>query len=109
MYREQKRGMLGLHRYRFRDFRKVEGWAQACLVSFGYLEWYRSQQRARQDLSEKERTWWEWQGSNGVSRPASRPERTGAARSAIGRWCSRSTERPWERRDNRWNNDDVAN
>lgn len=32
---------LGLSTYRFRSFREVEGWVQACCIAFVYLEWYR--------------------------------------------------------------------
>jgi hypothetical protein len=52
---------LGFHRYRFRKFAAVEGWAQACLVAFCYLEWYRAEQLRRPDLPEKERRWWQAQ------------------------------------------------
>jgi hypothetical protein len=60
------KGTLGFHRYRFRKFRKVEGWAQACLVAFCYLEWYRATRLGRTDLPEQERRWWERQRSYGL-------------------------------------------
>jgi hypothetical protein len=58
---------LGFHRYRFRKFVRVENWAQACLVAFCYLEWYRAQQLARRDLPEERQRWWRWQRSYGLS------------------------------------------
>jgi hypothetical protein len=67
LFFKELKGTLGLHRYRFREFRKVEGWAQACLVAFVYLEWYRAQQLSRRDLPEKERRWWQAQRSYGLS------------------------------------------
>ena len=67
LFFKELKSTLGFHRYRFRDFAKVEGWAQACLVSFCYLEWYRAEQLSRRDLSGKERTWWQGQRSPGIS------------------------------------------
>jgi hypothetical protein len=58
---------LGLAQYRFRRFAKVEGWVQACLVTFCYLEWYRAQQLPGGELSAKEKEWWRWQRSHGVA------------------------------------------
>jgi hypothetical protein len=57
---------LGFDQYRFRQFVKVEGWVQACLAAFCYLEWYRARQLTRRDLPDKERAWWAWQRSHGV-------------------------------------------
>jgi hypothetical protein len=68
LFFKELKGTLGLHRYRSRQFRKVENWVQACLVAFVYLEWYRARQLARQDLSEGDRRWWRGQRSYGVSR-----------------------------------------
>lgn len=66
LFKELK-STLGLHRYRFREFTKVENWVQACLVTFCYLEWFRARQLARRDLSDKEKRWWQWQRSHGLS------------------------------------------
>ena len=57
---------FGFDQYRFRKFAKVEGWVQACLAAFCYLEWYRARQLARGELSAKERAWWAWQRSHGL-------------------------------------------
>jgi hypothetical protein len=67
LFFKECKGTLGLHRYRFREFVKVENWAQACLVAFCYLEWYRARQLARLDLAEEGRRWWRWQRSYGLS------------------------------------------
>ena len=56
-----------MHRYRFREFVKVENWARACLGAFVYLEWYRAWQLGRRDLGEQRRRWWRWQRSQGLS------------------------------------------
>ena len=66
LFFKELKSTLGLAQYRFRKFTKVEGWVQACLAAFVYLEWYRAQQLARRDLGEKERRWWSWQRSHGL-------------------------------------------
>jgi Transposase DDE domain len=66
LFFKELKGTLGLHQYRFRRFRKVEAWVQACLVAFGYLEWYRARQVRRRDLSAAERRWWRWQRAHGL-------------------------------------------
>jgi len=57
---------LGLHQYRFRRFRKVEAWVQACLIAFVYLEWYRARQLRQRDLETGQRRWWQWQRTYGL-------------------------------------------
>jgi hypothetical protein len=67
LFFKELKSTLGLAQYRFRKFAKVEGWMQACLVTFCYLEWYRTQQLISRDLSSKEKDWWRWQRSHGVA------------------------------------------
>jgi hypothetical protein len=67
LFFKELKSTLGLHRYRFRRFVKVENWVQACLVTFCYLEWYRAQQLARPELPEAAKGWWRWQRSYGLS------------------------------------------
>jgi hypothetical protein len=67
LFFKEVKGTLGLHRYRFREFVKVENWVQACLVAFCYLEWYRARQLRRRDLPEERKRWWRWQRSYGLS------------------------------------------
>ncbi len=66
LFFKELKSTLGFAQYRFRKFVKVEGWTQACLATFVYLEWYRAQQLARRDLSAKGRQWWGWQRSHGL-------------------------------------------
>lgn len=66
LFFKELKSTLGLHQYRFRRFRKVEAWIQACLIAFVYLEWYRARQLRRRNLSEAERRWWQWQRSYGL-------------------------------------------
>jgi hypothetical protein len=67
LFFKECKGTLGLHRYRFRQFVKVENWVQACLVAFVYLEWYRARQLQRSDLGEGDKRWWSWQRCYGLS------------------------------------------
>jgi hypothetical protein len=66
LFFKELKSTLGLHQYRFRRFRKVEAWVQACLIAFVYLEWHRARQLRRRDLGEGERRWWRWQRSHGL-------------------------------------------
>ena len=66
LFFKELKSTLGLHQYRFRRFRKVEAWVQACLIAFVYLEWYRARQLRRRDLSTVARRWWLWQRSYGL-------------------------------------------
>lgn len=67
LFFKELKSTLGMDEYRFRSFVKVENWVQACLVAFCYLEWYRAQQLAGEDVSEKEKKWWRWQRSHGLA------------------------------------------
>lgn len=66
LFFKELKSTLGLHQYRFRRFRKVEAWVQACLLAFVYLEWYRARQLRRRDLSTKQRRWWQCQRCYGL-------------------------------------------
>lgn len=66
LFFKELKSTLGFAQYRFRKFAKVEGWVQACLVTFCYLEWYRATQLASGELSDKEKQWWRGQRSHGV-------------------------------------------
>jgi hypothetical protein len=66
LFFKELKSTLGLHQYRFRRFRKVEAWVQACLIAFVYLEWYRARQLRQRDLGAKQRRWWQWQRTYGL-------------------------------------------
>jgi hypothetical protein len=53
---------LGLSNYRVRTFQEVQGWVQACVVAFCYLEDYRLRKRAQADRKE----WWFRQRTTGL-------------------------------------------
>jgi Transposase DDE domain len=66
LFFKELKSTLGLHQYQFREFVKVEAWVAICLVTFLYLEWYRSRQLRRRDLTAKEKAWWRWQRTYGL-------------------------------------------
>jgi len=66
LFFKELKSTLGFHQYRFAEFAKVEGWVQACLVTFVYLEWYRARQLRRPGTSAEARRWWQWQRSHGL-------------------------------------------
>jgi hypothetical protein len=68
LFFKEAKSTLGLHQYRFRTFAKVEAWVAVCLLTFLYLEWYRSQQLKKRDLTAKDKEWWRWQRSYGLCR-----------------------------------------
>jgi hypothetical protein len=66
LFFKELKSTLGLHQYRFRQFRKVEAWVQACLIAFVYLEWYRARQLRQRDLNAEQRRWWQGQRTYGL-------------------------------------------
>jgi DDE family transposase len=66
LFFKELKSTLGLHQYRFRQFRKVEAWVQACWIAFVYLEWYRVRQLRQGDRSADQRRWWQWQRTYGL-------------------------------------------
>ena len=58
---------MGLDRYRFREFAKVETWVQLVLATFIYLEWVRARQLRKRSLTAKQRAWWQAQRTYGLS------------------------------------------
>jgi hypothetical protein len=66
LFFKELKSTLGMCHYRFRQFERVERWVEMALVTYLYLEWYRAQQLARRNLSEKEKQWWERQRTHGL-------------------------------------------
>jgi len=66
LFFKELKSTLGLHQYRFRTFIKVEAWVAICLLTFLYLEWYRSQQLRKRNPTAKDKEWWHWQRSHGL-------------------------------------------
>jgi hypothetical protein len=90
LFFKELKSTLGFAPYRFRRYVKVAGWAQACLVSLVYLDWYRAQQLARRDLPGDERRWWGEQRSHGVC-AALRQEAEDHDLSQLLRWSATRT------------------
>jgi len=67
MFKELK-STLGLDHYQIREFRKVERYVAACLVTFVYLEWYRLQRLASRSIGEQERLRCSSQRTYGICR-----------------------------------------
>jgi Transposase DDE domain len=66
LFFKELKSTLGFHQYQFQEFEPVEAWAELALTAFMYLEYYRVQQLARRDLSDKEKRWWEHQRTYGL-------------------------------------------
>lgn len=63
LFFKEMKSAPGMGNYRVRDFREVEGWVQACLVAFCYLEYYRLHKREEAARQE----WWFRQRSKGLA------------------------------------------
>lgn len=66
LFFKELKSTLGLHQYRFRRFAQVESWVAICLLTFLYLEWYRSRQLHCRWLTNQERKRWHWQRAYGL-------------------------------------------
>jgi len=65
---KELKSTLRFAQYELREFESVEGWVDLAVTSFLYLERYRAIQLAREDLSGKEKSWWEHQRTHGLCR-----------------------------------------
>ncbi len=68
LFFKELKSTLGFHRYRFRQYEKVETWVQIALVSFLYLEWYRGRQLVSRRLTAEAKDWWRSQRTYGLCR-----------------------------------------
>jgi Transposase DDE domain len=66
LFFKELKSHLGMHHYRFRDFRCVEAWMQIYCITFLYLEWIRAK-HARGAKARRERQWWQSQRTHGLS------------------------------------------
>jgi hypothetical protein len=58
LFFKEIKGTLGMHRYRFRRFAKVEAWTAVCLLTFVYLEWRRAVRLRSRGLADEDRDRW---------------------------------------------------
>jgi hypothetical protein len=68
LFFKELKSTLGLDRYRFREFAKVETWVKLVLATFIYLEWVRARQLKKQSLTAQQRLWWQAQRTYGLAR-----------------------------------------
>lgn len=66
LFFKELKSTLGFHQYQFQQFECVESWVKLALVTFLYLEWYRSEQLARCGLTDKQQDWWRHQRTHGL-------------------------------------------
>ena len=67
LFFKELKSTLGMDRYRFRQFARVETWVQLVLASFLYLEWVRARQLRKRTLTAKQRAWWQAQRTYGLA------------------------------------------
>jgi Transposase DDE domain len=67
LFFKELKSTLGMDRYRFRKFARVETWVQLVLASFLYLEWVRARQLRKRTLTAKQRAWWQAQRTYGLA------------------------------------------
>jgi hypothetical protein len=67
LFFKEMKSTLGLADYKFRWFNQVEGWVNACVLAFLYLEWYRLQMLEQSKDSPVERERWRCQRSHGLA------------------------------------------
>jgi hypothetical protein len=65
LFRELK-STLGLADYNFRQYAKVDGWVNACLLTFMLLEWQRQDALKKRKLEKSQRAWWQRQRTHGL-------------------------------------------
>lgn len=65
MFRELK-STLGFADYKFREYAKVDGWVNACLLTFLWLEFQRQEALRKRKLDARQRRWWQRQRTHGL-------------------------------------------
>lgn len=66
LFFKELKSHLGMHHYRFRDFRCVEAWMQIYCIAFLYLEWIRAK-HVCSAKTPRDRQWWHSQRTHGLS------------------------------------------
>ena len=68
LFFKELKSTLGLNRYRFKEFEKVENWVNLVLATLIYLEWVHARPLRKRSLKEKEKVWWQAQRTYGLAR-----------------------------------------
>jgi len=66
LFFKELKSTLGMHHYRFRNFKCVEAWVEACFITFLYLEWIRAR-HLRSPKTARQRQWWNCQRTHGLA------------------------------------------
>ena len=85
LFFKELKGTLGMHRYRFRRFAKVEAWTAVCLLTFVYLEWRRAVRLRRPGPADADRDRWRAKRTHALC-AAVRTEAEGAELSRMAGW-----------------------
>lgn len=67
LFFKELKSCLGMHQYRFRRFRSVEAWVEACFLTFLYLEWIRLQRLRNTKENDRQKNWWSYQRTHGLA------------------------------------------
>lgn len=67
LFFKELKSTLGFGHYSFKRFEAVQGWTEAAITTFLYLEYERARRIVDRALAEEERQWWRVQRSYGVS------------------------------------------
>ena len=66
LFFKELKSILGMHQYQFKRFEAVEGWIEAVLITFVYLEWTRANKLADQRISAENKSLWKCQRAFGI-------------------------------------------
>lgn len=66
LFFKELKNELGMHQYRFRDWRRVNAWMEVYCCTMAYLEWLRTKQISDQRLTKKQREKWKRYRTHGL-------------------------------------------
>lgn len=66
LFFKELKSTLGFDHYSFKRFEAVQGWAEAAITAFLYLEYERAKRIADRTLTDEERQWWNVQRCHGL-------------------------------------------
>lgn len=66
LFFKELKSELGMHQYRFRDWRRIEAWMEAHCCTMMYLEWLRAKRIDNRRLAQKQREKWQRYRTHGL-------------------------------------------
>ena len=66
LFFKELKSTLGMHQYQFKRFESVEGWIEAVLITFVYMEWTRANKLADRRVSSEDKSVWKCQRAYGI-------------------------------------------